>query len=320
MINQKVKQKLSLAMRGAKHKIKGQKLRLLTIEVTKRCNARCEFCTYWYEPVKKELSDYSDIVTHFNPLVVTLSGGEPLVRKDLVEIIKQIRAKDPVVYISMVTNGALLTREKAVALREAGLNQLSISLDYAGEKHDDVRVLPGVYKHITELLPQLSTVGFEMVSLNAVIKDDNLDEIPKILDIAKENGISIGLSSYCELKTGNDELIVKEENHNKLKQLIEYIKNYKNENGVVTSSDYYLDHVIDYFANKEITGCLAGINWIQVTPAGEIKRCSEHGVVAKDYRDYDPNKVKPMSCTNCWYSCRGEAQAPINLKRIKELW
>ncbi len=315
-----IKQLTGLALKALKHKLTGQRLRLVTIEVTKRCNAQCVFCDYWQEEPGKELKDYSDIVKHFDPLIVTLSGGEPLLRKDIVDIIKSIRKASPVVVISMVTNGALLTIEKAKLLHEAGLNQLSISLDYDGEEHDRVRVLPGVTKKIKGMLKGLSEVGFDLVSLNAVIKDDNLDEIPKIIDLAQANNIAVGLSSYSDMKNGKKEYNIKKEHIEKLKELIAYVKAHRKKYKVVKSSTYYLDHVVDYFMNKKILGCMAGINWVQVTPAGEIKACSEFPVCEKNYKIYNPKKAKKMDCSSCWFSCRGEAQAPVNLERLKDIW
>jgi len=314
------KHKLALIARWLKHQMKGAKLQHLTIEVTKRCNARCPFCLYWQEPEGEELTDYSPIVDHFEPLFVTLSGGEPLLRKDLAQIIRQIRGKDPYVYIGMVTNGSLLSIEKAKSLYQAGLNQLSISLDYAGRKHDKIRGLPDLYDKIVGLLPDLSGIGFKVLVLNTVIKDDNLDDIPELMDLAKKCGVLISFSSHCRLKTGKDDFVVSHNNRKKLETLIDYIKSYKKKFPVITSSDYYLDHVIEYFSSGKIPGCRAGIKWIQITPGGEIKPCSEFPVIAKHFKAFDPRTAAPVECTSCWYCCRGEAQAPVTLKRIRELW
>ena len=87
---------------------------------------------------------------------------------------------------------------------------------------------------------------------------------------------------------------------------------------VTRSSDYYLDRIEEYFAGASIPGCEAGIRWAQITPSGAVKPCSELPVVA-DWRDYDPRRAQPVSCTSCWYSCRGEAQAPLDWRRVREL-
>lgn len=311
--------KAALAARWLKHRVRGQQLRHLTVEVTKRCNARCAFCFYWKEPPRKELEDYGPLVRRFNPLVVTLSGGEPLLREDIVAIVSRIRRADPPVYLGMVTNAALLSLDKAEELRRAGLNQLAVSLDYAGPKHDKVRALPGLYGKITGILPDLARLGFDSVTLNTVIKEDNLESIPEILDLAAASGVMVGFSAYCGLKTGRDDLMVSAANLEKLRDVIAMIKTRKRKQVITRTSDYYLDNVAVYFAEGCIPGCRAGISWIQVTPEGEIKPCSELPVAARDYRSYDPRRAKPVECSACWYSCRGESQAPVTLRRIQEL-
>ncbi len=312
-------QKLALAWRWAGHTLRGNPLRHLTVEVTKRCNAKCAFCPYWREPRGVELDDYAPLVRHFKPLVVTLSGGEPLIRRDLEELTSRIRAADPHVYLAMVTNGALLTVERARGLRQAGIDQLSISLDYAGPRHDEVRAVPGLYGRIRDLLPELAGVGFDSLSLNTVIKNDNLDDIPEILELARSSGALVGFSSYCSLKTGDEALHVEESKSERLREVLALIKRYKRVHRITRTSDYYLDLVEEYFARGGIPGCQAGRNWIQVTPAGEIKPCSELEVAESDWRRYDPRRARAVSCTACWYSCRGESQAPVTLERIRSL-
>ena len=319
MSNGKGRRKLALAGRLLKHRVKGQPLRHLTIEVTKRCNARCFFCDYWKESPQKELADYSSIVRRFDPLVVTFSGGEPLLRDDFVQVVRSVRAADPQVYLAMVTNGSLLTVPLAGELRRAGIDQLSISLDYDSDRHGKVRNLPGLYEKIMDLLPGLKGVGFDSLGLNTVLKDDNLECIPGLLDMAVREGIKVGFSSYCELKTGNGRPMVSDENTGRLREVIDLIKKYKGRHGVTRTSDYYLDNVVSYFEHQEIPGCRAGQSWIQITPAGEVKPCSELPVAAEDYRLYDPAKAPPVSCAACWYSCRGESQAPLTLGRVREL-
>jgi MoaA/NifB/PqqE/SkfB family radical SAM enzyme len=312
------RRKLALAARLGRHLLRGQRLRLLTIEVTKRCNARCEFCDYWREPPGEELPDYAAIVRRFDPLVVTFSGGEPLVRRDFPDLVRRVRAADPTVYLSMVTNGAVLTLERARELRAAGIDQLSISLDYPDERHDEARGIPGLAARIRGLLGPLSGVGFDAVTLNTVLKNDNLDRIPAIIELARASGIQVGFSAFCQLKAGRQDLLVSADNRAQLRETLGLIKAAKRRHRITRTSDYYLDRVEEYFAGASIPGCEAGIRWAQVTPAGAIKPCSELPAVGA-WRDYDPRAARPVSCTSCWYSCRGEAQAPVNWRRVREL-
>ena len=291
----------------------------LSLEVTKRCNAKCTFCDYWKEKVPEVEIDYSSLQKLIKPLVISITGGEPLLKQNLTSIIKDLRRNDSAVYILMITNGALLTYEKALELKKAGLNQLSISLDYLGEKHGQHRGIPGLYEKITKLLPQISKIGFDLVAFNTVIMDDNLGDIPKIVELAKKNKIQVSFSSFSDMKNNNQNLWVKPANLSKLTDLIAFLKKTKKENKrLIKSSNYYLDNVINYFTGKDIYNCPAGKFWILVTPDGKIKRCAEMDS-ACDVSEYTLKTFVPTKCIQCWYSCRGEAQCPINLDRLKDL-
>ena len=65
----------------------------VSLEVTKRCNARCDFCDYWKIKDRDEMTDFTEVVRRFDPLVVVFTGGEPMLRRDLVPIVRAI--KDP---------------------------------------------------------------------------------------------------------------------------------------------------------------------------------------------------------------------------------
>src|SRR5260370_39171225 len=71
-----------------------------SIEVTKRCNARCDFCDYWKITDRDEMTDFTDVVRRFDPLVVVFTGGEPMLRRDLVPLVKQIQALPGVRYLT----------------------------------------------------------------------------------------------------------------------------------------------------------------------------------------------------------------------------
>ena len=118
----------------------GRTLFSANLEVTLRCNLRCNFCNYWQNSNDEtRLKDYSPIVRHLNPLHLTITGGEPLLRNDLESVIERIHDNTDFVYMNLITNGSLLTVERALSLWNAGLNQLSVSLDFPDARHDENR-------------------------------------------------------------------------------------------------------------------------------------------------------------------------------------
>src|SRR3954468_23927000 len=120
----------------------GRPLRDLRISVTDRCNFRCTYCMPkevfgrdFAFLARAELLTFEEIARLAQLFAnegiqkIRLTGGEPLLRRDLDRLVAMLAATRGVQDIALTTNGSLLTREKAIALREAGLNRITVSLD-----------------------------------------------------------------------------------------------------------------------------------------------------------------------------------------------
>lgn len=290
---------------------------LVNLEVTKRCNAKCDFCAYWQDPVKDELDDYAPVIKKLRPVVVSITGGEPLIRKDLCGIIRGARPYCH--YMVMITNGALLNEDVAENLSDAGINQLAISLDYLSEQHDEVRKLKGLFDKISTLVPKLASKGYKIV-LNTVIMEANLDHIIPLAHQAKSWGAGISYSTYCSLKKSDDDLMIRDEKIRKMEDIVSQLIVLKRRLGNIRNSDFYLNGISAYFRTGGRGSCRAGKNWVQVTPNGSIKPCSELPKMC-GYEEYDRKNVPQIDCTQCWYTCRGEAEAPhLAPNRLIELF
>jgi len=289
---------------------------LVNLEITKLCNAKCDFCDYWQTRHEERITDYRPVIRKINPLVTVITGGEPMIRKDLPDIVRQIKECSIFIFTSMVTKGDLLTVDKAGELFDAGIDQIAISLDFPGEQHDVYRGLPGLWKHLSNLLPELGkTFPNKSIVLNTIIMEDNLYQIVDIANLAREWGINISFSSYSVMKTNNDDHFIKEKELNRVKDLVdELIVLRRQWKGTILSTEYYLKEIPNYFKRGGVPDCLAGLSHIQVTPSGHIKRCSEMPVTVH-YSEYHPKLYDKTECTSCWYSCRGETQSPANIRR-----
>ena len=289
---------------------------LVNLEFTKHCNAKCGFCACWEVESPNELKDYAPLVSKFKPVVCAVSGGEPLLRKNFDELLAGIRPHCH--YLAVITNGALLDEDKADRLARAGVNQVSVSLDFIGDKHSEQRKIEGLYEHIEKLLPKLSAKGYR-IALNTIIMDANLEHIIPLAHKAKEWGVKISYSSYCTLKKDKNDFMINPERFEKLKSILVEIKRLKREMGHIKNTDYYLDNIISYFKTGGIGNCQAGKKWLQATPNGFIQQCSELPIVSR-WEDYDPKAVQAPACSKCWYTCRGESEAPaLSVSRIRDL-
>jgi MoaA/NifB/PqqE/SkfB family radical SAM enzyme len=318
----RVRDTVAYGLRFARNAIDGASPRVLYLEVTKRCNAFCDFCPYWQTHDRGELTDYSPIVERMRPFCVTFTGGEPLLRRDIAELVGQVARLPARPWTALLTNGWLLSEEKAAAMRAAGLEQLCISVDYIGEEHDKQRGLPGLFARIERRIPSLLALGYRVV-INTVIMESNLAHVAPLARLTHRWGVQSSFSCYSPLKTdgpgpsGREELLPPA-HLDALRRTIDEVKFLKRRQGNVVSSDWYLDRAIEYFANGGHLGerCeAAGRRFYHVDPWGRMKICPEFEPFAH-WTELDEKRPPEHHCTRCWYGCRGENEAPITLGRV----
>src|SRR5918912_4368583 len=139
---------------------------LVHFEVTMRCNARCGFCDYWKtDPAARssESSSFADAARFFNPMLVTFTGGEPTLRRDLEDLVAAVARAIRLKYIMLITHGGMLTLERARSLWQAGINQFNISLDYLDGRHDVARGIPGLTAKIFATVAALRERGIDSI-------------------------------------------------------------------------------------------------------------------------------------------------------------
>jgi MoaA/NifB/PqqE/SkfB family radical SAM enzyme len=294
---------------------------LVSFEVTLRCNARCAFCDYWKtDPSARtqELSSYADAARFFNPMVFTFTGGEPLLRRDLESLVQSVATAVRLKYIIVLTHGGMLTVERARSLRDAGVDQFNISLDYVDERHDAARGIPGLTRRIVGTIEGMRAQGMDGIRFNTVVKRDNLDQIMPIIRLAMELGCGVNLSVYTDSKNGNKDYLLDREMHQRLEDLVAELLAFKRaRRGVITNSDYYLGQLPRYVRGEMTEPCRSGIRTVHLNPAGHVKRCPDFPT---DFHWRDFRRYQPIACNACYYACRGEAQAPLQLSRVADVF
>ncbi|HEY4732925.1 MAG: radical SAM protein [Gemmatimonadaceae bacterium] len=293
---------------------------LVHFEVTMRCNAHCGFCDYWKtDPSAKEteLKSFAECASFFNPMVITFTGGEPTLRRDLEDLISSVNRAVRLKYMTLITHGAMLSPERARSIWKAGINQFNISLDYLDERHDNARGIPGLGAKIMRTVPRMREIGITGVRFNTVIKRDNLDQLMPIVRRAREIGCGVNFSCYTDNKNGNADGVIDRENASELENAIEEILAFKRRHrGVITNSDYYLEQIPRYVRGEISEPCRSGMRTIHVNPLGMVKRCPDFPA---DFHWTQYRKYQPIDCNACYYACRGEAQAPMRFSRVLDV-
>jgi MoaA/NifB/PqqE/SkfB family radical SAM enzyme len=209
------------------------------------------------------------------PCVVQVSGGEPLMRDDVVEIVRNIKGSSKLPYTILVSNWSLMTEEKYLALREAGIDQFSVSLDFPDERHDDFRAYPGLYRHLEDLMPRLAKLGHDDIVLNSCITSENVGEIGAIADKARQWGVNLCYSAYSGRRTGcRDYFLNTPEQLAQLNAHLDGVEARRDQTNWIVNSPSTLEATRRYFANKGTPGCKAGLRFLVVTADGALQPCS----------------------------------------------
>ena len=293
---------------------------LVHFEVTMRCNARCGFCDYWKTPADArahELASFADAARYFNPLMVTFTGGEPLLRRDLEEIVAAVSAAVRLKYVTLITHGGMLSAERAKSLWDAGVNQFNISLDYLDGRHDTARGIPGLVDRIMAAIPAMRAQGIDNIRFNTVIKHDNLDDLVPIVERAADLGCGVNFSVFTALKNGNRDHLIRADQVQRLDAVIGNLLDFKRRRrGVITSSDYYLRQIPRFVRGETTEPCRSGMRTIHIDPTGHVKRCPDFPT---DFHWREFRTYAPIACNKCYYACRGEAQAPLQWSRVQDV-
>lgn len=197
-------------MRSMKSKLVdsyGRVAKKLRISVTDKCNMTCGYCmpkdnTKWFDNAKvlsfEEIIRLSSIFANLGIEKIRITGGEPLVRPSIDDLIRSIAKIDDIKSIGMTTNGLLLL-EKAEALRSSGLNGVNISLDsFKDTKFKMMTGVDGLEKVISSI-HKAKDIGLDVKINTVVVRGWNDDEVVEFANFARRTGITVRFIEFMPL-------------------------------------------------------------------------------------------------------------------------
>ncbi len=282
----------------------------VSFEVTRSCNARCKHC-HLGGPAKEEKAPperFGELCRTLKPVVAQVSGGEPLLRKDLEEIIAALRTPNRPPYIVLTTNGALLSKEKYHQLLQAGVDEFSLSFDYPDERHDEFRKIPGLFRRIENLLTEIRSEPNKCITLACVIQRDNFRDLVKMAEKARDWGVRINFSTYTWLRTNNKSYLFTKEELPEFKNILQQLREFKRTYNTVRTSDYVFNNMLEFFEHEQIPRCRAGERFIVVNPDGSLSPC---GLIIKNYPNVQEMKkdfIRHNDCQSCYTSIRANSE------------
>lgn len=290
-----------------------QKPLCVSFEITHSCNAQCDHC-HRGGPVDQPLAsaeDFGRIFRELSPPTVQISGGEPMLRDDVLDIIAAMQQPNGLPYTIMVSNGSLLTPEAFRQLNATGVDAYSISLDYPDERHDEFRTLPGLFGHLRDFIAELEPKERCMITLNCVVQSDNWREALPLANLAKDWGVNMNYSPYTWLRTDDKSYVVPKEDLPELREIYKELLAFQKQYGVVNSNETFLNNIVSFFESTGMPNCKAGKRFMVVNPDGTMSPC---GLIITDY----PTQAALIEgfsngndCTMCNTSIRAWTERPF---------
>ncbi|WP_040950462.1 radical SAM protein [Gorillibacterium massiliense] len=268
---------------------------LISWNVTKRCNLYCAHCYRDSGPhasVERQLTTGEglrliDEIAEAGFKMIIFSGGEPLLREDLPELVAHAKTRG--MRAAMGSNGTLLTAEKARELKVAGLAGAAISLDSASpEHHDRFRGDSGSWEKAVDGIRHALDADLK-VQINMTITEHNAGDFAAMTDLAVELGVQ-ALHPFFLVPTGRgksieEDALKKGRYYQTLRQILSRQKNSPIEIKP-TCAPQFMPLSRDMELNLRFSrGCLAGVSYCCVLPDGEVNICPYLPVSAGNVRE-----------------------------------
>jgi len=311
----------------------------LNFGITSRCNLRCKTCNIWKTPSKrfnKELTikeikkTFKNLPSNFSWL--TISGGEPFLRKDFANIIKIAKQELPSLsIISINTNGTLkkeiISSLKQIIKIKIPNIYLTFSIDGPKEIHDNIRGIKGSFEktwgNYIEVKRLFASNSNIKISIETTISNYNINYLHIFFKkLLKEHNLIVTIAHEAyQYQNQNHPKLLSPSHIPELKRIVKLIS--KNLNLLKPDEllqFLYLNKIKDYLAdrNKKITPCVASSFSFAMNPFGDVTPCFMWGKILGNVRDYDyefnqivklsknkeiKSSIKNNKCPNCWTPC-----------------
>jgi MoaA/NifB/PqqE/SkfB family radical SAM enzyme len=299
------------------------------LQVTYRCGLRCQICDFWKTPhdrseelTVEEVRRIGRKLRRLGTLIVSLAGGEPLEREDLEGIIRALNEEGH--FPILITNGWHVDESRARSLLAAGLQEISVSVDYRDPaKHDAQRGRQGSWERAVralELLHKARTDRRNRVHMITVLMDDNLEEIEPLIRLSKEMGVTYMVNLYSWNRGSKSARLP---GTSVTERLLDLKRRYPEFVTLTT----YVEHLDRAIADGGIGSCRTGRLLMNIDHRGNVARCTERldepvgNLLSEDVgeiRDRLWKVQREQECAQCWTSCRGFAESMSMKPRLRQ--
>jgi len=313
-------------------------LRILLFEITQKCNAKCDHCGSRCDINSEEILTKEEILGVFRDVkknigtnvMINISGGEPLMRKDLFEIMEEASAMG--FDWGMVSNGVLINDSVIAKMKKSGMKTITVSIDGMRENHENLRHLPGSFDIIINNIKKLLAADFlDVVQVTFTSNKKNYKDFPALYELLDSIGVDSIRTSFIDpigRAEDNKELLL---GRREMMQLINYTNkiNRQKRTPIIWGCCHFLGNKLN---NREFE-CFTGIWSASILYNGDIFVCPNvprrpeliQGNIKKDLfsevwknkYEWFRNKPLPEKCRECKYreKCDGDSVHTMDFDR-----
>ncbi len=303
--------------------------------VTEQCNLQCKMCNIWKRKSKemtiKEIEQCAKILKELKAQNIVITGGEPLLRPDIADIVMLLH--DYGFSIRLQTNGTLITERKIRALTEAGLQNITISLDTLDhEKFDWICGSKDILQKVEKSLDIAADYMKGFIVVNIAVSRINISELPDIVRFVHSKGAYASIvpvhlqpdksnQGFCY--GYHQEMLFSNEALSEIEKVYAEIMKMKKESYRIINSRKFLKASLDYFRTGDYSwNCKAGERFFVVYPDGGVAPCDVFPALfniksngLKKFRSADyQESVRHLreGCSGCMIGCWRETNLFID--------
>lgn len=303
--------------------------------VSNKCNLRCSMCNvldsrrHERELGLSEIEILAGILKELDVAILILTGGEPLMRPDLTEIVRLFTEKG--IEVRLQTNAVLINDEKARDLIQAGLKEVTISLDSLDpQRYDEITGVAGSWQRIIKgiaLFSQYLPKKGNMSGINTVVSKRNIEEIPSIIEFVTTAGFYSSIIPVHVSENLNEGFIVRkqssgysfsQEDFPLIDKVYAKIIEMKKRGFNIHNSYKFLRESREFLKNREVKWrCASPFLYFSIGPSGNFLPCVdiptsismlESDFIKKFYSKEFIKLIREMvkKCSGCMYACYPE--------------
>ncbi len=251
------------------------------IAITLNCNSRCTMCNIWQNHIKNELTPDQYLKLPSTLTDINITGGEPFLRRDIVEIVRNMKTAAPRARLILNTNGFMTHKIVADMRQIIAIDPhfaFRVSLDGIGKVHDTIRGIPGGYEKCMETLRAVRALGVKDIGISFTLMQQNIDELPKVQQVCKEQGYEFSLTvvTNSPIYFGEKKEDFRPKRNVKLDRILKTAArtHYQSYAPKEIIRGWFVSRLLSYIqTGKRVLPCYAGSGFFYMDSVGNVYTC-----------------------------------------------